>query len=118
MTDRYAIGAADSIGIIVPRGIAWAHYDLKQVQEEKFIEYELHEPEVAEPTDYETEELRVGDDIALTVANHATDAIGRWPDLDNFEQEVYGYVVPDHMLGKFMDTYPDKRILRQREDDG
>lgn len=105
MTDEnvYAIGNADSFGVIVTGAVWDVEYDLKQVQEEGYAKYDI--PALERDGYFETDGMAIGDVISTTIAEDAVENIGT----------VHGFVVPDHMLGHFIETFPDKEVCRQHE---
>ena len=104
MTDEYAIGHADSFGLITTIGVHTVEYDLNQVQSEEYIRYEIHGPHGVEVEEYEINELNMGDHISLKIAEYASEALSL---------DVLGFKVPDHLLGSFILNYPEKEIVSE-----
>lgn len=100
----YAIGSADSIGIVVPTGVWQIEYDLKQAQEEGHVKFDIIEHDQDEL--FETDNLALGDNMTVEVAREAMDILG--------PETVYGFVVPDYQLATFIQQFPDREVFRHR----
>lgn len=102
---EYAIGQADSFGVVSAIGIWDVEYDLKQAQYEGEARYVVVDDD-GEIVD-ETVDLFAGEHIAIEIAKsvreHAEDEWG-----------VYGFVVPDHHLGAFINEFEDLEVFRER----
>lgn len=98
----YSIGHADRIGLVVGSGIIQVEYDLKQVQDDGFVLFQIDGHNEL----YETEPLSIGDDIHTSVLDEAIDIVG--------DERVYGFVVPDHLLARVSIEYPTRDVFRQQ----
>lgn len=104
--DVYAIGHADSFGVVTDSGVLTIEYDLKQVQDEGFARYRLDGGSgEASNVYYRTRELSIGEDIGRTIVEDM---------MDSTDLDVYGFVVPDYMLAGFIRNFPDRRIFREQ----
>lgn len=107
IVDTFAIGHADSFGLVVDGGITTVEYDLRQVQKQGFALYRLDGASGSiggKNVYYETDELPLGTQVSTAVARDAIDTV---------ELDVHGFVVPDHLLGTFIRAFPDREMFRE-----
>lgn len=93
---------SNEIGVIMHAGIFDCQYSITSELDGTCVEIDLESY-----GKFETDEMRIGDNIPITVAETVIDELGH---------EIVGFVVPDHQLGMFTTEFPDKAVYRRRSE--
>lgn len=102
----YDIGNADSIRLVLSSSVVSVEYDTQQAQDEGHAKFKIDGYREGSDEVYETGNLGIGDNISVKVAKDAIEEVK--PAI------VYGFFVPEYLLGTYIQHFPDKNVYPQR----